>query len=483
MKYLLILLLFVSLRCLSQSGLNKTPSSDEGIHFVKELNWQQIKDKAKKENKYIFLDCYATWCGPCLYMKKDIFTKKEVGEYFNSNFICIEVQMDRTDKDDKYVKSWYKEADSISSLFSISSYPTYLFFTPDGIPIHRILGATFGDPQQFIEKASDVFNPQKSYYGGISEFRSHRSDSLYLRNEIQAALKVGDWRIVDTLRKIYFDVIKNLFDKQNIVLLFPTINSSSDTLFEVLERNIPKVNLILGNSSCEDRLINIVIHELIEPLLERDTILNLVDISSRLTNEYPTLKNELIARVNDRFRSYFVSEIRADISKDTSKTPHWSSIEANWVKRYPSYDFRQIFSDQKMRYYGSTGDWKECGNEAYYLFRHYGGKLSIGAINNICWAYIFLHVEDHKILKQGIYQMEIIVKNYSINEIFQYYDTYANLLYKIGDRRKAIYWEQEAINKCEEYQRKNDINGINSDLKLYLGELKKMIAKEPTWSI
>ena len=40
-------------------------SENSGIQWAKGLAWQQIRQKAKKENKYIFVDCYATWCGPC----------------------------------------------------------------------------------------------------------------------------------------------------------------------------------------------------------------------------------------------------------------------------------------------------------------------------------------------------------------------------------------------------------------------------------
>jgi thiol:disulfide interchange protein len=37
----------------------------KGIQFVHNLSWQEILQKARAENKYVFVDCYATWCGPC----------------------------------------------------------------------------------------------------------------------------------------------------------------------------------------------------------------------------------------------------------------------------------------------------------------------------------------------------------------------------------------------------------------------------------
>lgn len=35
-----------------------------GIQFI-EANWNKALEEAKKQNKLIFLDAYATWCGPC----------------------------------------------------------------------------------------------------------------------------------------------------------------------------------------------------------------------------------------------------------------------------------------------------------------------------------------------------------------------------------------------------------------------------------
>ena len=55
----------------------------QGIQFDKG-DWQEILAKAKEEDKLIFVDAYAAWCGPCKKMARDVFTKPEVGEFFNA---------------------------------------------------------------------------------------------------------------------------------------------------------------------------------------------------------------------------------------------------------------------------------------------------------------------------------------------------------------------------------------------------------------
>lgn len=74
---------------------SNTDSSD-GIHFFKG-SWQEAVNKAKKENKIIFLDIYATWCGPCKMLKKRTFTNKDLGVFYNNNFINIALDGEKGD--------------------------------------------------------------------------------------------------------------------------------------------------------------------------------------------------------------------------------------------------------------------------------------------------------------------------------------------------------------------------------------------------
>jgi thiol-disulfide isomerase/thioredoxin len=93
-------------------------SQGTGIKWTTGLTWQQVKAKAKKENKYIFVDCYATWCKPCKEMDVKVYTVDSVGEFLNKEFISVKVQMDQTKNDNAEVRSWYKTASDISNRYS-----------------------------------------------------------------------------------------------------------------------------------------------------------------------------------------------------------------------------------------------------------------------------------------------------------------------------------------------------------------------------
>jgi len=98
-----------------------------GIDFFKGT-WSQALEKAKKENKLIFLDCYALYCGPCLQMAKNEFTQKNVGRFYNENFINFKLNI--------------KEGIGISlaKKYSITFLPSLLFINGKGYDVYREIG-------------------------------------------------------------------------------------------------------------------------------------------------------------------------------------------------------------------------------------------------------------------------------------------------------------------------------------------------------
>lgn len=76
--------------------------------------------EAKKENKPIFLDVYATWCGPCKKLKKTTFKDEKVGDYFNANFVNIAIDGET------------REGRELLRTYNIRSYPSLLILDSHG---------------------------------------------------------------------------------------------------------------------------------------------------------------------------------------------------------------------------------------------------------------------------------------------------------------------------------------------------------------
>jgi thiol:disulfide interchange protein len=65
-----------------------------GISFI-EGDWKKALAKAKAEKKLIFVDAYATWCGPCKKLQKEVFPDAAIGSFFNKNFINITIDVEK----------------------------------------------------------------------------------------------------------------------------------------------------------------------------------------------------------------------------------------------------------------------------------------------------------------------------------------------------------------------------------------------------
>lgn len=132
------LLLVIALLTASQFAIAKENPTEgkQGIQFFKGT-WEEALAKAKKTNKLLFVDAYATWCGPCKMMDKNVFTKEEVGKYYNQNFIPVKVDVDS------------KTGKPISTKYKVTAMPTYLFVNGDGKLVYKKLG--YMPPAEFIE--------------------------------------------------------------------------------------------------------------------------------------------------------------------------------------------------------------------------------------------------------------------------------------------------------------------------------------------
>lgn len=122
MKSIIIIAsLFVAFLFIRATVVKSKPVVDEGKGIIFfEGSWQEVLALAKKENKLIFLDAYASWCGPCKMMKHKVFPSSEVGEYFNQNFINVKMDMEKGEGPDLAIK------------YEVTAYPSLYFIDYTG---------------------------------------------------------------------------------------------------------------------------------------------------------------------------------------------------------------------------------------------------------------------------------------------------------------------------------------------------------------
>jgi thioredoxin-related protein len=112
-------------------------------------NLASVFEKAKKENKLVFVDAYTTWCGPCKHMAKHVFTNDTVADYYNSWFINLKLDMEKG------------EGLDFAKKYTVNCYPNLMVLDADGNVIHRQAGSV--PSMAFVQFGKNAKDPEKAY--------------------------------------------------------------------------------------------------------------------------------------------------------------------------------------------------------------------------------------------------------------------------------------------------------------------------------
>jgi len=170
----------------------------QGIIFEKDFSWQQIKTKAKAENKYLFLDVMATWCGPCKLMEREVYSDAGVGEFFNEKFLSVKVQTDQTSGDEEVIKKWYAAAKEISQAYAIKTLPSMVFLTPEGTLAHQVSG--FMGPEALISEAKKALDPAGQYGVLLTQFFKGKRDTGFVSKLVAMTESMGRVIMAEKIR-------------------------------------------------------------------------------------------------------------------------------------------------------------------------------------------------------------------------------------------------------------------------------------------
>ena len=119
------------------------PMEEEvGIRFT-HITLAEAKAQAIKNEQYIFIDAYTSWCGPCKQMAATSFKSEKVGALFNKKFINLKIDVE-------------KDADGpqLARSYNVRAYPTLLIIDSEGKLIKSILG--FQSEDRLIAFANSV---------------------------------------------------------------------------------------------------------------------------------------------------------------------------------------------------------------------------------------------------------------------------------------------------------------------------------------
>jgi thioredoxin-related protein len=411
---------------------------DSGIKWVENLDWEQIKEKAKKENKYIFVDCYTTWCGPCKKMDKDVFSKKDVGAFFNDKFVTVRIQMDATEKDPEPVKTRYKDAARLEKEYFVFAYPTQLFFNQKGELVEKITG--YQEKDKFVSIARASLKP------GRMKYEDPYKEFLALKDKYQKGIK----------------------EYQRFPFMIATANQTGHTEFgKDLVNDFRQYLLTLSNKELlkRDYIEFINKYGSVSNKNSTNNLSRIFFIDGKKVDAIMEKKNYSMFALRNMIQRGYVTEFLNGVKgKEANASAPWDSLYSDIATQFTKEIAEQSILLAKITYFDSFNSYQGDPRTVSY-FIEFTKKYGVEAlflnpesrnmyINN--FAYKYFSVRDGADLNDTRYISILLGKavDYTREEAkmglrchpdWRFMDTYAEMLYKVGEYEKAIKNEKEAI--------------------------------------
>lgn len=295
-----------------------TISAQEAIQF-QELPFKDIIAKAKKEKKLVFIDAYASWCGPCKMMEKNVFTQKAVSDYYNTNFINARFDMEKG------------EGRDIASKFGVRSYPTYLFLNGEGELVSRNTG--YMEESLFVAMAQDINSPGNKKGSLKDRFAGGEKDPEFLINIMKLNAN-SDYEFAKKASERYFQNKKKTeeLSKDEIGFLLYFVKSSEDTNYNVFASRKAEIIKYLPEETYNEFDAQLKLGKIVEQSID--------DKNKKINDDYfmkaaePLVgKEAAVKKLNQTKLSYY---------EQNSNFPEYEKAALDYYKNSDAFDPNEL---------------------------------------------------------------------------------------------------------------------------------------------
>jgi thiol-disulfide isomerase/thioredoxin/tetratricopeptide (TPR) repeat protein len=196
----------------------------QGINFVSsDTKWNDVLAKAKMENKLIFVDVYTTWCGPCKAMDKNVFPLKDVGAFYNAQFINVKIDAEKG------------EGIDIANKYNVRSFPTYLFIDGNGKLVHKDGNSMSAD--KFIVIGKTALDPKGQFAASQKQFAQGGNSQEWLVKFSMKCREVGESRLAEDVAYSFIQGEKDKSSKDICDYACLFVQSTNSDLFKFIAQN------------------------------------------------------------------------------------------------------------------------------------------------------------------------------------------------------------------------------------------------------
>lgn len=222
-----------------------------------EGSFDEALKKAKEEKKDLFVDFYADWCGPCKAMASQVFTRPEVGEYFNAHFVCVQVNVEA------------KENVEVVRKYDVKVLPTMIFIDREGKEIRLVRGAV--DAVALLNEAKIARKERLSFEQLYEKYKKKKKDMELLQQLLLDApffmstregYERQKW--VTRVESLFPDYLKgkrleNMINEKDfqIMTLYHSQTAKEDPVFDFVAANFDKYAQAVGEKEIAGYLMSL----------------------------------------------------------------------------------------------------------------------------------------------------------------------------------------------------------------------------------
>ncbi len=418
--------------------------SAQGINF-ESGPWIEVVKKAKEQDKLIYLDAFAVWCGPCKMMEKNIFPTQEAGEKYNSLFINYKVDAEKG------------EGIEIARKYNVTAYPSNFYINPhDESVVYEAVGGT--DLSGFLARADLAiaeYNDSLSWKDYQNKLQEMGNDQEFIAQYIEKAKRTGNF--ADPALDKFIDNINGQLTEKHIIFLIENTQTFDNKVVDYLFENKNQVNQLYAEQNLNffgawiqqlpyytfqkaiktqnEQLIDLIYDNVQKYGFPKDILgkygyLRMYyqqtgnseksdEIGKELSDYLVDLPSSKYEEVNEEAKQMIITQIINQLENNQVPDSSHALIIENTLKENPQYT-------------------------------HTANLTAAQNLNQNAWVVVEDKNRGKKDLKRALtWSEKALVLTEGLNEWPLFGDTYAHLLYISGKKKAAIDMQERVVEKAK----------------------------------
>jgi thioredoxin-related protein len=237
---------------------------------------QAARKQASDQMLMLFVDVYATWCGPCKMMDSEVFANPAVSDYMKDHYLSLKV-----DGESDFGRIYASEQ-------KLQGYPSMFIFSDEGERVSSIVGYT--PPEEMLSTLRSV----KEGFGKIKTYRalyrSGKLESEEFADYIRLLRDMGNQEEADRLSEEYMERVMGLKLSDNDIRVVAFHMDMDDVWWEGFASDQERLKRVLG----EDYML--AMEKIYNNTLVKAVDLDRIDLISKMANEMaPLVEQETIS--------------------------------------------------------------------------------------------------------------------------------------------------------------------------------------------